>query len=492
MEPRGSPAASPPARPCAPPSTRPTYGNGAADATAGIQAAIDALPGGPGRAALGRRLPGQRRAPDHDQQGRSCCAARGRRRRGSRRRAPTANPADPDRRALAARRPAPSNLTANAPKGATSVQVTSAAGFSVGQLVAGRRDHRRLLRLLGHGRRRWRRAARGAAGSPATTAPWARCSRSPPSAATPSPSPRPCTSPSTPPTPRSSPATRSPTARSYAGVEDLYVRGGQDDNITLRLRHVLLGEERRVGLVDGRQHRPSTAASAASLRDSYVHDTPNPYPGGAGYMLSLAEYTADSLVENNIFINGNKVMVMRASGGGNVIGYNYFDNGYIGNYPGWMETGLNASHLALPALRAVRGEPGLQHRRRRHLGRGRLQHLLPQPRDREAALLRRPRQPPRHRPHVRPLLLQLRGQRPGHGEPGSRSLRRLRLRGLLALGGRSRRALAARLHAQRTGTRRRTRAWSTPSTGTANFDYATDCGALGAAASSRRCRARST
>ena len=78
------------------------------------------------------------------------------------------------------------------------------------------------------------------------------------------------------------------------------------------------------------------------LRDSYAHDTPNPYPGGAGYLLSLAEYTADSLVENNIFINGNKVMVMRASGGGNVIGYNYFDNGYIGNYLGWMETGLNA------------------------------------------------------------------------------------------------------------------------------------------------------
>ena len=72
-------------------------------------------------------------------------------------------------------------------------------------------------------------------------------------------------------------------------------------------------------------------------------------------MLSIASYTADSLVENNIFINGNKVMVMRASGGGNVIGYNYFDNGYIGNYLGWMETGLNASHMACPHFELFEG-----------------------------------------------------------------------------------------------------------------------------------------
>jgi hypothetical protein len=91
------------------------------------------------------------------------------------------------------------------------------------------------------------------------------------------------------------------------------------------------------------------------LRDSYVHDTPNPYPGGAGYMLSVAMHTADSLVENNIFLNGNKVMVMRASGGGNVVAYNYFDNGHIGNYLGWMETGLNASHLTCPHFELFEG-----------------------------------------------------------------------------------------------------------------------------------------
>jgi hypothetical protein len=139
-----------------------------------------------------------------------------------------------------------------------------------------------------------------------------------------------------------------------AGVEDLYVRGGQDDNITVRfaayswVKNVesdwSMGDS--VGL---------DASFRCVLRDSYVHDTPNPFPGGAGYMLSFSLYTADSLVENNIFVNANKVMVMRASGGGNVIGYNYFDNGYIGNYLGWMETGMNASHMAEPHFELFEG-----------------------------------------------------------------------------------------------------------------------------------------
>jgi hypothetical protein len=49
------------------------------------------------------------------------------------------------------------------------------------------------------------------------------------------------------------------------------------------------------------------------------------------------------------------VMVMRASGGGNVIAYNYFDNGYIGDYLEWVETGINASHLTCPHFELFEG-----------------------------------------------------------------------------------------------------------------------------------------
>jgi hypothetical protein len=140
----------------------------------------------------------------------------------------------------------------------------------------------------------------------------------------------------------------------HAGLEDLYVRGGQDDNITLRFAMYSWVKSVESDMSMGDSVGIDMSLRCV-LRDSYAHDTPNPYPGGAGYMLSIAEYTSDTLIENNIFMSGNKVMVMRASGGGNVIGYNYFDNGYIGNFLGWMETGLNASHLTCPHFELFEG-----------------------------------------------------------------------------------------------------------------------------------------
>jgi hypothetical protein len=139
-----------------------------------------------------------------------------------------------------------------------------------------------------------------------------------------------------------------------AGLEDLYVRGGQDDNVTLRLaaRSWVRNVESDWSMGDS---FALDTCFRCVLRDSYAHDTPQPYPGGAGYLLSVARYTADSLVENNVFVSANKVMVMRASGGGNVIGYNYFDDGYIGNDRGWMETGLNASHMTCPHFELFEG-----------------------------------------------------------------------------------------------------------------------------------------
>jgi hypothetical protein len=145
-----------------------------------------------------------------------------------------------------------------------------------------------------------------------------------------------------------------PYGAKLAGVEDLYVRGGQDDNVTVRFAMYSWVKNVESDWSSGDGVALDNCFRCV-LRDSYVHDTPHPYPGGAGYLLSVASYTADSLVENNIFVRGNKVMVMRASGGGNVIGYNYFDDGYIADNPGWMETGLNASHMACPHYELFEG-----------------------------------------------------------------------------------------------------------------------------------------
>ncbi len=102
---------------------------------------------------------------------------------------------------------------------------------------------------------------------------------------------------------------------------------------------------------------------AASFRcvvqASYFHHSPKLHPGGGAYGLSVSLASADNLIENNIFWHFNKVMVMRASGGGNVIGYNYFEDGFIGttpkDYTQWMEVGMNASHMTCPHYELFEG-----------------------------------------------------------------------------------------------------------------------------------------
>ena len=245
------------------------------------------------------------------------------------------------------------NLTANAPKGATSIQVTSTSGFTVGQLVIvdeitdnsyvywgidsavapggeGRGWFTRYDRPVGqmmeiqaiNGNTVTFTTPLHIAFDTAHTAQMARYGV--------------------------------PYGASYAGVEELYLAGGADDNISVDLakycwlKHI--ESYNSMGDSVGMERSFRTV-----VRDSYIHHTQSPWPGGGGYMLSVGYYTADSLIENNIFMDANKVMVMRASGGGNVIGYNYFDDGFIENYPGWMETGMNASHLAEPHFELFEG-----------------------------------------------------------------------------------------------------------------------------------------
>jgi len=91
------------------------------------------------------------------------------------------------------------------------------------------------------------------------------------------------------------------------------------------------------------------------VRDSYIHSTINPTPGGAGYGLEFSFGSADNLAENNISWNFDKVMVMRASGGGNVMAYNYMDDGWIAYQPNWVESGINAAHMTMPHFELFEG-----------------------------------------------------------------------------------------------------------------------------------------
>jgi hypothetical protein len=89
------------------------------------------------------------------------------------------------------------------------------------------------------------------------------------------------------------------------------------------------------------------------VRDSYLHTASWADTGSGSYILAFANGTAESLVENNIIMDADKVMVARSCGAGCVVGYNYADDSWIEetNTPldnNYVEVGLNASHQQGP------------------------------------------------------------------------------------------------------------------------------------------------
>jgi hypothetical protein len=81
------------------------------------------------------------------------------------------------------------------------------------------------------------------------------------------------------------------------------------------------------------------------LEGVYIHNGVWPVNGGGGYNISLANGSSEVLIENSISVLTNKVMVDRSSGAGSVVAYNYMDDGYINGSDGWIEIGLNGSHM---------------------------------------------------------------------------------------------------------------------------------------------------
>jgi hypothetical protein len=143
-----------------------------------------------------------------------------------------------------------------------------------------------------------------------------------------------------------------------SGVEDLYLYGGMggdwQGNLPMNgcaycwIKHVeshwSIGTS--VGLY---------VTYRSELRDSYIHETPDPNPGGGGYLVGLNYGASDNLVENNIMWYGNKVDVMRGTGGGNVLAYNYMDDAFGSTYPQWPEAGVNAGHYTTPHMELIEG-----------------------------------------------------------------------------------------------------------------------------------------
>jgi len=133
----------------------------------------------------------------------------------------------------------------------------------------------------------------------------------------------------------------------YAGVEDLYLSGGNNGSGNINMS---MAAYSWIQNVESDYHSGQSVALYATfrsvVRDSYIHSAQQSIPGGGAYGLAISKYSSDNLIENNIVWRMNKVMVMQSAGGGNVIAYNYMDDGHIASNPPWMESGINASHMA--------------------------------------------------------------------------------------------------------------------------------------------------
>ena len=129
-----------------------------------------------------------------------------------------------------------------------------------------------------------------------------------------------------------------------AGVEDLRTTGASDGSIRFEVAAYCWAKDVEISTWYG-EGVAINNSFRIELRDSYIHDAAYPSPGGIAYGVSLADGSAEALIENNQILKSNKMMVARCAGAGSVVAYNYADDGLIIYDLTWQEVGLNASHM---------------------------------------------------------------------------------------------------------------------------------------------------
>jgi hypothetical protein len=159
----------------------------------------------------------------------------------------------------------------------------------------------------------------------------------------------------------SGPRTHSGPIVRYAGVEDLRVTGGRDGMILMLnaayswIRNVESDGSAATGRGQVGHHVRLESCYRCVVRDSYIHDASDVAQGGGAYGISVASQSSECLVENNVVVNLNKPLVLLASGGGNVIAYNYVDDAWTRVAPEVQEPTIDAGHAAFPHMELFEG-----------------------------------------------------------------------------------------------------------------------------------------
>lgn len=140
----------------------------------------------------------------------------------------------------------------------------------------------------------------------------------------------------------------------HVGLEDLTVTGGNNGNVSALnvaycwIRNVESDGSTATGPGMNGTHISLAHAYRCEVRGSYVHHARSINPGGGAYGISVRMQSSDNLIEDNVVHTLNKPLVMEASGGGNVVGYNYVDEAIIATNPSWHESAIDGNHCSFP------------------------------------------------------------------------------------------------------------------------------------------------
>ncbi len=147
----------------------------------------------------------------------------------------------------------------------------------------------------------------------------------------------------------------------WAGIESLYLQGGTNPGYDGQMAGGIdisnaanswVKDVQTDGTIAG-MHIASTGTYRVVVRDSYVHHSANYGFGTDCYGIVIRCGSADNLVENNIVRYMNKPILFSASGGGNVIGYNYADNSWS-TPAAYQEVNID-SHAVFPHMELIEG-----------------------------------------------------------------------------------------------------------------------------------------
>src|SRR5215472_5096821 len=149
------------------------------------------------------------------------------------------------------------------------------------------------------------------------------------------------------------------TPTKWAGIEHLRLQGGTNTSYNGAMAggidisnaaYCWVKDVQTDGTIGG-MHVTLTGAYRCVVRDSFIHHSANYGFGTDCYGIVLRCGSADNLIENNIVRWMNKPILFNASGGGNVVAYNYADNSWS-SPAGYQEFNID-SHCSFPHMELI-------------------------------------------------------------------------------------------------------------------------------------------